>query len=135
MEPFLGAKQEIKVGSPAVIETRSQDGHFGSVFEDDGETGYFYALNLNLEPNPIIDALHIYTVRNVDNRHLPSVVHILWSQDGLKTCLIINKYPHAVFDFTTKRAYSHDTFPAPAPGSEWTRHPWNDSLRDLFFSK
>lgn len=31
-------------------------------FEDDGETGYFYALDLNRSENMILDALHIYNV-------------------------------------------------------------------------
>ena len=133
MAPTLGAKQEIQVGTPTVIKAESPNGRFGVVFEDDGETGYFYARDFSAEPL-FVDALHIYSVNGVTDRHLPSMLHILWSADGSKVCLIINRYPHAAFNFTTKRGYNHDGFPDPAPDTDWTRHPWDDSLRALFFS-
>ena len=134
MEPTLAAKQEIHVGTPTVIEAPSPDGQFGVVFEDDGDTGYFYARDFTLADSVFEDALHIYSVKGVTDAHLPSTVHILWSHDSAKACLIINRYPHAVFDFTAKRGYSRDVFPEPAPDSEWTHHPWEDSLRGQFFS-
>jgi hypothetical protein len=133
MELTLGAKQEIHVGTATVIEADSSEGRFGVVFEDDGETGYFYARDYCVE-SLFVDAVHIYSVEGVTDRHLPSTIHILWSPDSSKAGLFINRYPHAVFDFTTKRGYSRDEFPEPAPGSGWTRHPWDDSLRALFFS-
>lgn len=133
MEPTLGAKQEIQVGTPTVVETESPDGRFGAVFEDDGETGYFYARDFGRE-SLFVDALHIYSVKGVTDRHLPSIVHILWSADSSKACLIINRHPHAVFDFSTKRGYSRDEFPGPISDTGWTRHPWDDLLRGLFFS-
>ena len=135
MEPILAAKQEIHVGKPTVIEAPSPDGQLGVVFEDDGTTGYFYALDSKSGEQPIVDALHIYSVEGVTDRHLPSFAHILWTRDGSKACLIINRYPHAVFDFSAKRGYSRDMFPEPASGSQWTHHPWDDSLRAHFFTQ
>ncbi|KAB2648030.1 MAG: DUF2251 domain-containing protein [Verrucomicrobia bacterium] len=131
-EPVLGAKQEVLVGCPTVVETSSPDGRFGVVFEDDEQTGYFYARDFTVDAADISDALHIYSVEGVTDRHIPSEVHILWSRDSTKACLIINRYPHAVFDFTAKRGYSRDVFPEPSPG--WTHHPWDDSVRGNFFS-
>lgn len=43
MKPYLGALKEIKVGRPCVIESDAKGHPRGVVFEDDGETGYFYA--------------------------------------------------------------------------------------------
>lgn len=135
MKPSLGAKQEIHIGTPIVIEADSPDGQFGAVFEDDGDTGYFYARDFTLADSVFEDALHIYSVKGVTDAHLPSTVYILWSHDSSKACLIINRYPHAVFDFTAKRGYSRDVFPKPAPDSAWTHHPWEDSLRTQFFPR
>ena len=133
-EPVLGAQQQLRVGTPTVVETSSPDGRFGVVFEDDEQTGYFYARDFTVDAADISDALHIYSVEGVTDRHLSSEVHILWSRDSSKGCLIINQYPHAVFDFTAKRGYSRDVFPEPPADSVWTHHPWEDSLRGHFFS-
>jgi hypothetical protein len=59
-------------------------------FEDDGETGYFYALDLSRSENIIVDAMHIYNVSNVTDRDRPSILSIVWSGDGLKCALLIN---------------------------------------------
>ena len=134
MEPTLAASQQIEVGTPIVIESNAPNGSLAVVFEDDGETGYFYALGRDRAEAPILDALHIYAVAGVTDRRLPSHVQILWSPDATKACLVINRYPHAVFDFTTRRGYSRDAFPDPAPESGWTRHQWDDSLRSLFYT-
>ena len=103
---------------------------FSGVFEDDGETAYFYAYD---RANPqILDAVHIYNVANVVDRHRESEVEILWSSDGLKAGLLINGYLHAVLNFEIRKAYSRNNFPP--PGGPWAggeREPWNDSLFDL----
>jgi hypothetical protein len=77
----LVAEQEIKVGESAVLEGPSPSTPFAAVFEDDGETGYFYALDTTQGENPILDALHIYDVESVSDRHRPSKVRIVWSPD------------------------------------------------------
>jgi hypothetical protein len=73
-----------------------------AVFEDDGRTGYFYALDESLEGNPILDAVHIYNVEDISDAHIPSDVKIGWSEDSQKCVLLINGYPHAAFDFVGK---------------------------------
>ena len=103
------------------------------VFEDDGATGYFYAYDRSKNESPILDALHIYNVRNVSDREVPSVVDIIWSTDGLKAALLINDYAHAVIDFEGKRAYCRTGFPPPT--GAWRadeREPWNDGLLEWF---
>ncbi|MGP0017489.1 MAG: DUF2251 domain-containing protein [Candidatus Sulfotelmatobacter sp.] len=61
-----------------------------SSFEDEGETDYFYALDLLRTPDKILDAVHIYNVANVVDRDRPSQVDIVWSEDGSKCALLIN---------------------------------------------
>lgn len=104
---------------------------YETVFEDDGQTGYFYALDTEKPDNPICDAVNIYIVKNVTDRAKPSTVQIIWSGDGLKSALVINDYPHAVFDFADHRGYSRTDFPPPDP--HWTKygHEWHDSAIDL----
>jgi hypothetical protein len=126
------AEEKITVGKSIVVEGPSPVTHFGVVFEDDGSTGYFYGLDLSVRDNPILDAMHIYNVNQVIDREKPSIVKLAWSQDGLKAILIINDYPHAVFDFQDKRGYCRSGFP-PA-NKNWTRydHSWDDRALDLF---
>src|SRR5215472_12020677 len=105
MSAILGAEQTIEVGKPAVVDSVSPAEQYAAVFEDDGETGYFYGLDQALDENPIVDALQIYNVAQVTDNHIPSLVQIVWSSDGLKTALLINDFPHAVVDFEGRRAY------------------------------
>jgi hypothetical protein len=135
MNPILGAKETIKVGEPIVIESDTPDSRFGVVFEDEGETGYFYARNYSSPELLFVDALHIYSVEGVTDRDIPSEVNILWNEDCSKSVLIINQHPHALFDFENKIGYSRDQFPKPDPKTGWEHKPWDDELRKHFFSK
>ena len=126
-------EQTIRVGEKVVIEGPSPSALFSVVFEDDGETGYFYALDVSRQEDPILDALHIYDVVAVTDRDLPSQTQIVWSADGLKAALVINGYVHAVFDFEAKRGHCRDGFPPPL--GDWREqqgHDWDDRALDLF---
>jgi hypothetical protein len=104
------------------------------VFEDDEETGYFYALDMSAEGNQIQDALHIYDVMSISDREKPSVVKIGWSTDCQKAILLINDHPHAVFDFEAKQGYCRSGFPPPKRSGSWSAagHDWNDAATQLF---
>ena len=137
MAVTLTAEQEIRVGEPTVIGGRSPTPPFVVVFEDDGATGYFYAYDTSRTGNPIVDAMHIYNVADVTDKHLPSEVQIVWSPDGQKAALLINKYLHAIFDFSARRGYCRTGFPPPANewpehGQGWDGHEWDDKAVDLF---
>jgi hypothetical protein len=129
----LVAEQEIRVGQPSVVEAASPTPPFVVVFEDDGTTGYFYALDTSRGDNPIVDALQIYNVAAVKDRHLPSKVQLVWSQDDKKAALLINKYPHAIFDFVACRGYCRTGFPSPKK-TGWTQqdHKWDAKAEELF---
>jgi hypothetical protein len=102
----------------------------GVVFEDDGETGYFYALDLTKSNDQIVDALHIYNVASVTDGHLPSTLCIIWSEDGTKAALLINGYAHAVFDFSAQRGFCRTNFRNFADrsphGWQSSDHSWSD---------
>jgi hypothetical protein len=117
-------------GDESFVAEDSPCGQYSAVFEDDGETGYFYAMELIQPDNTILDAVHIYTVGNVVDREKPSALAIAWSADGFKCALIINGYAHAAFDFALQRGYcrtNFPNFPAQTPGG-WAQsgHAWSD---------
>jgi len=126
------AKQSIRVGEPGHVQGNAPDGSYSAVFEDDGDTGYFYALDYRSGGQPIQNALHIYNVASVTDKHLPSEIKIGWSVDSAKVVLLINGYPHGVFDFSSKRGYCRTGFPAPAHDSGWTGHEWSEASLELF---
>jgi hypothetical protein len=133
MPAQLVAEQTITVGQPTVIKGLSPSAHYGVTFEDNGQTGYFYALDFSRVDNQLVDALHIYNVEQVVDRDKPSVVQLAWSPDGLKAVLLINGHPHAVFDFDARRGYCRTGFPPP-PYPHWTEHDhaWDDRAVDVF---
>jgi len=132
MTSEVTAEETIRVGKKAVLQGPSPISRFCVVFEDDGETGYFYGLDTGLEEQSILDALHIYDVDDVADKENPSKVQIVWAADGLKAALVINRYPHAVFDFQSRRGYCRTGFPQ--PDGDWTQHghDWDDRAMDLF---
>ncbi len=121
------------VGTPVVLEAPSPASNYVVVFEDDGDTGYLYGIDPAREEQPILDALHIYNVKNVVDRETASVVEVLWSEDGLKACLVIDQYPHAVFDFENRRACCRTNFP-PADGGFSASHEWDERALQPFIS-
>ncbi|AIR91021.1 DUF2251 domain-containing protein [Pseudomonas cremoricolorata] len=133
MPIYLAAESEWLPGTELVIEGPAAQGPYAAVFEDDGETGYFYALDSSKDDNPIQDALHVYNVQDISDREKASTVRIGWSQDHLKAVLLINDYPHAVFDFHSKRGYCRSSFPR-ATGNGWSKegHDWSDEALQLF---
>ena len=127
------ARQEFLVGQATVLEGAAPEGHFVVVFEDDGVTGYFYALDMSVKQQPIQDAVQIYNVDNISDRDIPSTVKIGWSVDSTKAVLLINDYPHAMFDFQARRGFSRTGFPPGASDGDWSQdHRWSDDADELF---
>src|SRR5260221_3728612 len=112
MPSTIEAEETFTVGQETFVPSESPTSQFGVVFEDEGDTGYFYGLDLSRETNQIVDALHIYNVASVVDKEKPSVAQIAWSDDGLKAALFINGYAHAVFDFADKRGYCRTNLPS-----------------------
>lgn len=59
--------KDFTVGTPKVLESFSKHIPYGVVFEDDGDTGYFYAAS----QDGILDALHIYKCRRCIRQTYP----------------------------------------------------------------
>ena len=133
MKPFLGIQAEIKIGDPTVLESDLPSGEHGVVFEDDGETGYFYARDYQVEEKLFVDAMHIYSVKGVVDADQLSSLRIIWSRDFTKSALLVNNSPHAVFDFADKVGYCLDEFPEPDPETGWQRKGWSSELKDWFY--
>jgi len=119
-----------KPGDKSSVAVDSLSGQFSAFFEDEGETGYFYAMDISKTDEMILDAVHIYNVANVADKDRPSNLEIVWSADGLKCALLINGLAHAAFDFAAKRGCCRTNFPNfPGQTKEgWTQsdHLWSD---------
>ena len=97
----LTLEDQLFLGQPKQVGTLSTvHDHLAVMFEDDGETGYFYALDMRQNAQPIVDMLHVY---------------------GYLALLLINGYPHAVFDFARLVGYNSNKYPQPDLMSMWTR--------------
>ena len=125
-------QETLNVGTAAAYQSNSPKTPFAVVFEDDGDAAYLYALDTTRSEQPILDAMHIYNVGSVTDRDQPSTLQVAWSDDGLKAVCVINRYPHAVFDFEARRGYCRTNFPA--PDAAWTKHSheWDDAAINLF---
>lgn len=59
-------------------------------------------------------------------------MQLAWSADGLKAAVLINGWPHAVFDFEGRRGYCRTGFPPPNPNWTGHDHAWDDRAVELF---
>lgn len=130
MPVLIDQAEEATPGSDIWIASVSGVGDASVVFEDDGETGYFYAYQAN--DGPILDAVHIYNVDDVTDRDRPSVYKIGWSPSGRQALLLINGYPHAVFDFDRKQGWCRTGFPPSSNAWSVDGHAWHDSCLGYF---
>ena len=135
MKPFLGAQSVIRVGVESIIESDTPDGTRGVVFEDDGDTGYFYARDYSRPGELFVDALHVYNAEVVTDSERPSTVKIIWTRDFKNAALLINQMPHVIFDFNECCGYAKSPFPAPDPNSGWKHEVLNPGLRERFHPK
>jgi hypothetical protein len=133
--PFLGAEQELIVGKETIVESDAPDESRGVVFEDDGDTGYFYARDYSVPDQVFVDALHIYNVKGVVDREKPSKLKIIWTRDFTASALLINQVPYAVFHFGERCGYAAAPFPDPDPKTGWVHSSEVLRTRDLFFPK
>lgn len=121
MKGYLLKDQAFVAGEETFIESSSSENNYAVVFEDDTETGYFYAIELSKETGgqQILDAVHIYEAGDIEAEKRPGVIKIIWSTDWLKCALLINNYCHALFDFARQGGYCRNAFP---PANEiWTK--------------
>ena len=118
---------EHHVGEPVVLQSDSPLGGFGVVFEDDGQTGYLYGLDLSGGgEDAILDAVHVYDVRALGSCGSHSI-EIRWAATTDRAGLFLGGTCYAVFDFGDRRAVCRTGFP-PANGRFTKSHEWDDRL-------
>jgi hypothetical protein len=129
------AKEALRVGRPLVVDADSPAGRYATVFEDDGRTGGFYAVDTDVEDgNPVQDALLVYEVADVAGADVPSTLEIGWAEDGLKALLLIDGVPQAAFDFAQRQGWCRLALPEAAVNPAWSKAPrgWSAAVEALF---
>jgi hypothetical protein len=129
----IDVEEKFKIGSDTYFTSILDGNSYGVAFEDDLETGYFYAFRVAAE-GVILDALHIYDVKDVVFKDELSKLNILWTLDGTIAALLINDYCHAVFDFEKRLGYCRNGFPENV--GEWkqqeSRKLTDEMILDIF---
>jgi len=112
-------------GEDLFAESFSPESPYGVVFEDDGQTAYFYAVEKDKEGTGlrVLDALHIREtggeLAEEGAAPKPSRLQIVWSKDWMKSALVIDGLCHALFDFIEHGGYNINQFPP--PNEFWTQ--------------
>lgn len=125
------SQQTFRPGRNVFVVNDSPVGPYSAFFDDDGEAGYFYAVDLACDAL-ILDVLPVYDLRIAKGQKRPSSLSIVWAPDGQKCALLINGHPHAAFDFAAQRGYSRARTarePEEPRGGTWppSDHAWSDS--------
>ena len=115
MKGYLLKDQNIIMGEQTFIESVSSENNYQVIFEDDTDTGYFYAAERNKVTDElrILDMLLVYDVESIKVSERNAILNIIWSTDWMKCALVINNYCHAVFDFAKQGGYNRHEFPPP----------------------
>ncbi|HLI91977.1 MAG TPA: DUF2251 domain-containing protein [Puia sp.] len=119
MKGYLMQEKDWVPAEDLFIESFSPENAYGVVFEDDGDTAYFYAVEKDAEGAGmrVLDALHIWD-KDCGTAE-PGLLQIVWSGDWLKAALVIGGRCHALFDFEAHGGYNVNEFPP--PNGIWTR--------------
>jgi hypothetical protein len=133
---ILDIEETFTVGQDTYSRSVSSISTFAVIFEDNEETGYFYAIETDPDVE-ILDALHIYNVANIIDKDKPSKIQLVWSDDGTIASLLINDYCHALFDFEKKAGYCRNGFPDNNVGwaSISERRLTDPSIEEIFRNK
>ena len=116
-------------GKPATFESPSADPRIRCAFEDDGETGYLYALDYSDGgAQPIKDAVSLYNVQSAND--LEIAVEFKWSEDGRKCGLLLNGVLEAFADFDRQLLSAKSNFPAISIWTRQSRPTWDDKFAD-----
>ncbi len=111
----------VKYRGPEAYQKPFEGSGYGVVFEDDGETGYFYATDERF--SEVLDALHLYDRGTQNEIVTGDQVFIVWNPRLLKAGIHYHGQFQAVVDFKNRRACCRTGFPSP---SEWCQgsHEW-----------
>jgi hypothetical protein len=132
MSATAGSKSEVrftKIGAKLALQVDAPSREVTVVFEDDGETGYFYALAPGEQGMDLLDALHVYNNEG-ELSGADLKLDIVWSADSALAGLRINGTLWALFDFAAQSGWTRSEFPPPA--GRWrmseARPAWDEAL-------
>lgn len=99
------------------------------VFQDDGQTGYFYAVDAPEGKSPeMVDGVFVYTVDPLTSV-APDIAEVRWSPDGDRAALFFGGVAQAAFDFARQRGFgrtpSQSAISGPWPPHE---HIWDPTV-------
>lgn len=121
MKGYLLREQDFVPGEDTFIECLADMNSNGVVFEDNTETGFFYAIEKDSASGEmrVLDALHIYNAEDITDKQ-KRALKIIWSKSWQQCALVIDTYCYALFDFEGHGGYNRNEFPP--PNEFWTRH-------------
>jgi len=132
---IIGLEETFQIGNDTYFTNVAPVTSYVVSFEDDLNTGYFYAVSINAEIT-ILDALHVYNVLDVVHRDKPCKLQVMWTEDGTIASLLINDYCHAVFDFNKQAGYCRNSFPDNVGGwSQSNSRELTDELIESIFAE
>ena len=113
-----------------MIISHSHASCYTTIFEDQGETGYF-SLCENDKELEYLDSLHIYDTDQVQGA---IKVEIIWSEDGFKSALLINGIMHAAVNYEIMQSCCRTGFPPADTRSPFIvdGHSWTDESYTWF---
>jgi hypothetical protein len=132
---YVDKEHTFLIGEDTFIDSVSAALPHAVVFEDNTETGYFYALSTY--PNQqVLDALHIYDVGKVIDKDRVCKIQVAWTEDGTIASLLINDYCHAIFDFFNRAGFCRNAYPESMRNwAENRNRLLTDALIDELFQK
>lgn len=129
----LGAELKFQVGTAdTLLESQAARGSVGVIFQDDGTTAYLYAIRPGTELD-ILDALHIYNVEDIADRHIPVTAQVFWNVAETAAVLLLNGQSHALYDFQRQAGFCRNAFP-PAANGQTLKRELTDELVDQYFA-
>jgi hypothetical protein len=134
MKGYLLKHQEIKIGGDTFIESVSSENNYAVIFEDDGDTGYFYGAQQDSKTGElqILDMLLVYDVDSFHESERTVSLDVIWSTDWLKCGLILNNDCQALFDFEDRKGYNRLGFPPPVLWSNHQRKLTDEMVASVF---
>jgi hypothetical protein len=123
-ENYIGdVSLTLTLGTPKAIGSQHPTiKNYEVFFEDDGETGYFYALDFAISKDlPIQDAALVY--QRLEPREVQ--LDIVWSKTLPRAILFCDRQSQAVFAFDLKKCWAHSGYPAGQWGDKsWSADAW-----------
>jgi hypothetical protein len=133
MKGYLLKQENIVTGKGCFIQTEAAEHRFVTVFEDDKETGYFYAAEKDDSGSlSILDMVFIYDVQSIPPGERKVQLSVIWSTDWQRCALVIDNTCHAVFDFQNKAGYNLTAFPKPILWTGYERKLTAEMVRRFF---